>query len=314
MTTFSKVTFNVVRYASVRPTYPLQLYDLVFNYHNNHAETQWNIAIDLGCGTGQVTRELAPRFERVIAVDPSTKMLEQAREALGKEFKNVEFVQATAETLLEKAPELEEQVDMITGAQAAHWFQYPKVYTSLKRLLRPQIGTFIFWGYSEFRFTHWQQLTKMIREYSQGSDPETSLGPHWERPGRTIVDSHFDTIPMPTKEDGFRDVRKVWFTLPHYTSGEDVETHPTILKKKTNWEGLEQYLRTFSSLHTFHECYPEDKRLRVRDLEGVYRPNEGDIAQRFLGRCQDVLRNDGVLMEDEVEIEWPLSIFMAIRL
>lgn len=318
MATFAKTTFNVARYASVRPSYPAQVYELIFNYHAHTQAGQpgWNTVVDLGCGTGQVTRELAPKFERVIAVDPSIKMLNQAREALSSEAqkKNIEFVNASAETLLDQMPELEGQVDMITAAQAAHWFKYPNVYESLKRILRPQTGSFAFWGYSEFRFTSWHLLTRLISEYSREDDPAISLGPHWEQPGRNIVDNHFDPIEMPTEKDGFRDVKRIWYALPHHQSGEGVENHLAILKKTTNWEGLEHYLRTFSALHTYHEANPQDKLLKVEGLQGRYNPTEGDLPQRFLGRCQATLREEGIELEDEFEIEWPLSIFMARRL
>jgi len=313
MATFAKATFNAARYASVRPTYPTPLYDLVFGFHGANGAPQAGTAVDLGCGTGQVTSELIPKFERVIAVDPSTKMLDQARDTLGQEISKLSYVQATAETLLEKMPELEGQVDMITAAQAAHWFKYPQVYASLKRILRPKTGTFAFWGYSEFRFTRWHSLTRLIQEYSGGNDPKISLGPHWEQPGRTIVDSHFDTIQMPTREDGFSEVKRVWYALPHHQSGPGVENHPTMLKKATTWEGLESYLRTFSALHTFLEQNPEEKQLRIQGGNGLYKEDEGDVAQRFLGRCQATLREEGIEFEDEVEIEWPLSVILARR-
>jgi ubiquinone/menaquinone biosynthesis C-methylase UbiE len=312
MATFAKSTFNAARYASVRPTYPTPLYDLVLGFHGSNPGAQRRVAVDLGCGTGQVTVELMPKFDRVIAVDPSVKMLEQARDALSSEGSNVEYVQATTETLLDKMPDLEGQVNFLTAAQAAHWFKYPSVYAALKRLLRPQTGTFAFWGYSEFRFSRWQTLTPLIREYSQGKDPKTSLGPHWE-PGRTIVDSLFDTIPMPTREDGFSEVKRIWYALPHHESGPDVENHPTMLKKQTTWEGLESYLRTFSSLHTFHEQNPEDKQRQIQGGNGRYGTEEGDVAQRFMGRCQAALQSEGIEFGEEVEIEWPLAVFMARR-
>lgn len=313
MATYAKATFNFARYASVRPTYPPKLYNLAFSYHASHPKAHWETAVDLGCGPGFVVSELVPKFEKVVATDPSSGMLDKAREVLGNENDKLRYVQSGAEELPDKIPDLEGKIDLITAGQAAHWFKYPDVYTSLKRLLRPQTGTFVFWGYSEFRFSHWTSLTKLISDYSQGSDPEHSLGPHWERPGRTIVDSRFDAIDMPTEKDGFKDVKRVWFALPHHEAGPGIENNPAMLKKSTTWEGLEEYLRTFSSLHTYHERYSQDKMQKVIGQRGYYGPNEGDIAQRFLGRCQAALRADGVELKDEIAIEWPLSVFMARR-
>ena len=44
-------------------------------------------------------------------------------------------------------------------------------------------------GYSEFRLSRYPTATKLINQYMQGSDPKNSLGPYWERPGRTILDN-----------------------------------------------------------------------------------------------------------------------------
>ncbi len=63
MATFSKVGFNVEKYAIARPTYPRQLFDSIFRYHEQGAQgaseppmqgkPQWDVAVDLGCGTGE---------------------------------------------------------------------------------------------------------------------------------------------------------------------------------------------------------------------------------------------------------------------
>lgn len=54
MATFSKNTFNTVKYAVARPTYPRQLFDFIFRYHEEKSvgKPRWDTAVDLGCGTG----------------------------------------------------------------------------------------------------------------------------------------------------------------------------------------------------------------------------------------------------------------------
>lgn len=52
MSTFAKGTFDFARYAAARPTYPRQLYDFVFKYHERSRGAKWDLAVDLGCGTG----------------------------------------------------------------------------------------------------------------------------------------------------------------------------------------------------------------------------------------------------------------------
>lgn len=72
------------------------------------------------------------------------------------------------------------------------------------------------------------------------------------------------------------------------------------------WDGLLAYLRTFSSLHTFHEKYPED--LTRAD---------GDIAVRFWNQLKaDVAQHDHSEVPqdtDTIDIEWPVALILARR-
>jgi hypothetical protein len=65
------------------------------------------------------------------------------------------------------------------------------------------------------------------------------------------------------------------------------------------WIDLQQYLHTWSSLHTYHERYPED----------LERP-EGDIAARF---WKSLKNGVGAKDQDTVEIEWPLALILVRR-
>jgi hypothetical protein len=75
---------------------------------------------------------------------------------------------------------------------------------------------------------------------------------------------------------------------------------PVILRKKMTWIDLQQYLRTWSSLHTYHERYPED----------LKRP-EGDIAVRLWKSLKNGVgaKDD----HDSVDIEWPLALMLVRR-
>jgi len=53
--------------------------------------------------------------------------------------------------------------------------------------------------YSEFRLPQYPSVTPLITKYAQGTDSYTSLGPHWERPGRTVLERHLLDVPSPEK-------------------------------------------------------------------------------------------------------------------
>lgn len=53
MATYAKATYNAAKYASSRPTYPRQLFEAVFGFHEQGAKARWNTAVDLGCGPGE---------------------------------------------------------------------------------------------------------------------------------------------------------------------------------------------------------------------------------------------------------------------
>ncbi|KAI0075590.1 S-adenosyl-L-methionine-dependent methyltransferase [Panus rudis PR-1116 ss-1] len=301
MATYSRATYNAARYASIRPTYPRQLYEFVFQYHARSPNARWGTAVDLGCGTGHATMGLTP-FKRIIGVEPSAKMVEQAREAL-KDIAlpgQVEFVHSGAEDLhfLQDG-----SVDLIVSAQAAHWFNWQKVWKEASRVLRKD-GSLAAWGYSEFRLSRYPSATPLIHAYSKGSDPNTSVGPYWEQPGRNILDNHLLDIPEPNSvvPNAFKDFERVFFVGDHHPNLPD--RRPVILRKKGTWNDLLGYLRTYSSLHTYHEAHPED-----------LKNPEGDIAVRFWKSLRQHVATQGGKADetDEIDIEWPVAVILAKR-
>ncbi|KAH9940655.1 S-adenosyl-L-methionine-dependent methyltransferase [Amylocystis lapponica] len=295
MATFAKTTFDAARYASARPTYPRQLFDFVFQNHESAPGARWDTAIDLGCGTGQATVELMP-FKNITGVDPSAGMIEKATQGMQELglADRVRFVQSAAESL---AFVQDGSVDLIVSAQAAHWFDWTKLWPEAGRVLRSG-GTLAVWGYSEFRLTHYPSVTPLIQAYSQSADTLTSIGPYWQQPGRSILDNHLQAIPD-APHPTFSACERVYFTGGHHPGLP--EPQQVIMRKTTTWTGLMDYLRTCSALHTFHERNPED----------------GDIALRFWRRLkEEVAAGEGRAVpgdEEEVEAEWPMALILATR-
>ncbi len=91
------------------------------------------VVADLGCGTGQLTRLLAPYASRVVAVDRSPEMLDLARQRL-REYSNVELHQGELETLPLEA----QSVDVAIFALVLHYVVNPgRAFAEAHRILRP---------------------------------------------------------------------------------------------------------------------------------------------------------------------------------
>lgn len=91
--------------------------------------------LDAGCGTGRVTEWLLDRLPhgRVIALDGSARMLEEARERLGGD-RRIAFVQADLGLPLP----LDEPVDAIVSTSTFHWVRdHDALFANLRAVLRP---------------------------------------------------------------------------------------------------------------------------------------------------------------------------------
>lgn len=106
-------------YAKFRPIYPQILGEFL-----GAAVKQNKLAVDIGCGNGQLTSLLTKHFAKVIGIDPSQSQIDNAAK-----YNNVEYICAPAEQLPQLNP-----VNLITVAQAAHWFDLPSFYTNAKKL------------------------------------------------------------------------------------------------------------------------------------------------------------------------------------
>jgi ubiquinone/menaquinone biosynthesis C-methylase UbiE len=110
-------------YAAYRPSYPQALVD-----HLASLCASPDVALDVGCGTGQLSVLLARRFKRVVAIDASAQQIANA-----EPHERIEYRVAPAERT--GLPEY--TFDLITVAQAAHWFELPIFYDEVRRVGKP---------------------------------------------------------------------------------------------------------------------------------------------------------------------------------
>jgi SAM-dependent methyltransferase len=138
--------------------------------------------VDVGTENGQAAVELAASFARVIGVDPSAQQIENATAR-----PNVEYRVGTAEaTGVEPA-----SADLVTVAQAFHWFDHPAFFREVQRIARPG-GRLAVWCYGLTSIT--PEVDAVVQQYYEGM-----LGPFWE-PERRLVETGYRTIQVPFEE------------------------------------------------------------------------------------------------------------------
>ncbi len=164
-------------YAQARPLYPEGLFDFLAG-----AAPGRSLAWDCGTGNGQAARALAKRFDRVVGSDASAKQLRQA-----EPVRNILYVQAESERL----PGRTGSVDLLTVAQALHWFDLEQFYPEARRLLAAG-GLLAAWAYGLPRGE--PAFNRVLEAYYEGV-----LGAYW-LPGRRFIDDRYETLPFPFEE------------------------------------------------------------------------------------------------------------------
>jgi SAM-dependent methyltransferase len=123
--------------------------------------------LELGAGTGKLTRLLAPSGVRIIAVEPLAAM----REALGRNLPDVEVLDAVAEDL----PLAADSVDAAVAAQAFHWFDGERALVELARVLEPGGRIALVWNVRDESVPWVRELTELIEPYRGDTPSHRSL-------------------------------------------------------------------------------------------------------------------------------------------
>ncbi|WP_410574075.1 class I SAM-dependent methyltransferase [Amycolatopsis sp. cmx-4-61] len=101
--------------------------------------TREDVVLDLGCGTGQLTRALAPRVGAVLGMDPEPAMLTQAR--LATTEPNVSWLLGADSDVGALTAVLGAgRLAAVTVAQALHWMDHERLFAAVRPLLRPGGG------------------------------------------------------------------------------------------------------------------------------------------------------------------------------
>jgi SAM-dependent methyltransferase len=126
-------------YDRFRPSYPDELFDTIRERLELSERPQ---VVDLGAGTGRASLAMAELGWRVTAVEPGRAMLDVLRQQASDRGLLVSTVQAEAEAT-GLAPDAAE---LVTAAQAFHWFDHERALAEVARITRPGGGIALFWN------------------------------------------------------------------------------------------------------------------------------------------------------------------------
>jgi SAM-dependent methyltransferase len=155
-------------YERARPDYPMSAI--------NHLVERLDIrpgatVLDLGAGTGKLTRQLVPTGATIVAIEP----VEAMRAQLQASVPGVEVIDCTAEQI--SWPDAD--ADAVVAGQAFHWFDAPRALIEIHRVLRSGGGLGLMWNTRDETEPWAARITEIIRPY-EGDAPRERHG-DWRR-------------------------------------------------------------------------------------------------------------------------------------
>ncbi|KAI5953422.1 hypothetical protein KGF54_002794 [Candida jiufengensis] len=288
MSAYSETNFNSQHYDDSRPNYTPQFYSKLINYQKQKGS--FDLAVDIGTGSGFVAFELTKYFHQVIGTDPSPTMIDQCNNNTIKD--NITFVIGTAEN---QPPTIKSNsVDLITGAECCHWVNHEKFYKESARVLK-QNGTLAYWFYKDPIFINFPEANKIYENYTYNSSIETNgdsfekwMGNYYQQPGHDYLRTLLKEKSPPT--DLFYDIVRQEYIVdrdgPPAPQEDPFETKtPLFIRKIIDMKWFLNYVKSWSAYHSW-----------MKDHGDKY-----DIAEEFVEELKNKMNwND----DTKVEVIW----------
>lgn len=210
----------------------------IFSYLEEKLSS-FRLAVDVGCGTGQCTRLLAGRFEKVVGTDISEAQIEEAKRA--PHPPNVSYLVSPAE----KISFNDHSVDLVTAFTAAHWFDLPSFMAEVDRVLQPHGCLILTSNTLDMRLCYKdcsEKLTQIFTEF------RGQLLPYVDKKVKRVEDDYeeiFNAVPFQDKKRITDIVDKVPMTVAE----------------------LMGYIQSFSMYQSFLKAQPEAARAGLQNTE-----------------------------------------------
>jgi ubiquinone/menaquinone biosynthesis C-methylase UbiE len=194
-------------YLKYRPYYPTELYAYLSSLTADH-----KLAWDCGTGNGQAAIGLAEHYERITATDPSAAQIKNCIPHSKIKY----LVEQAENSSLES-----NSADLITIANALHWFDFDTFYKEANRVLKNK-GIIAAWAYGVPSV--FPEADTLIEHFHYHT-----LNDYW-RPENRLIEKEYTTIPFPFQQ----------ITPPDF-----------FYEKKMNLDELIGYLNTWSATQRF---------------------------------------------------------------
>lgn len=234
-------------YDNARPQCPQKVKDIIVKYLGSNP----SIVVDLGCGTGLSTVIWSGVSNKVIGIEPSTDMIETAKEK-SSGLKNVEYISAFSDnTGLDNSC-----ADVVTCSQAFHWMDPQKTLNEVSRILR-EGGVFAVYDCDWPPFCNWeaefeyQKLFDKVYEIEEKHPDVKDSFVRWDK------NKHLENIK---KYGDFRFEREIVFSNPENCNANrfiEIALSQGGLQKiiKSNIEEIKPYMNSFKE--KIHKIFGE---------------------------------------------------------
>jgi len=151
-------------YEKARPSYPSAAIDFIFKTLNLTTNSE---VIDLGSGTGKLTRQLEKYNLKLTAVEPVKEM----REKFSKVSPNILVVDGTST----KIPMLDKSLDVVFCAQSFHWFSNEESLKEIYRVLKPSGALVLIWNQVD-KNLEWATKMRLLTYKHLNGAPQYNYG------------------------------------------------------------------------------------------------------------------------------------------
>ncbi|MDH3763340.1 MAG: class I SAM-dependent methyltransferase [Gammaproteobacteria bacterium] len=240
----SRFSDRVANYIRYRPGYPSALVSALVAASANP------VVADVGSGTGIFTRLLLQRGLRVFGIEPNANMRQAGEEYLA-EYSNFVSIDGGAED----TGLVDSSIDLITAAQAFHWFHNEQARIEFARILKPDGRLALIWNKRRMEQPFQQAYDALLREIA----PEYGLVSHMNLSSDDIAE-FFTTGEM---------------EIQHFDNQQNLDFEALSGRLKSSSycpaEGTQAYERLLTELRDLFDKHAIDGRLAFEYDTQLYR-------------------------------------------